>query len=98
MQLAKQRSAKLQHFLKCPPSKSGDRGVTQHTMKTNDLDIREKAQRELAAGVLNQAAQDLRRLHGATTRVERELYYDAYSWVMSDDNSWPFSFLTSAEC
>ena len=53
----------------------------------------ETSQRELASGVLKQAAHDLRRLHGATTAVERELYLDAYRWVRSDDCSWPFSFL-----
>jgi hypothetical protein len=46
----------------------------------------------LAAGVLKQAAQDLRRFHNATSRVERELYFDAHRWVLSDDYSWPFSF------
>jgi hypothetical protein len=53
----------------------------------------EPGQRELAAGVLKQAAQDLRRFHGAATAVERGFYYDAYSWVMSEDCTWPFSFL-----
>jgi hypothetical protein len=53
----------------------------------------ETSQRELAAGVLKQAAQDLRRFHGATTAIKRELYLDAYRWVISDDCSWPFSFL-----
>ncbi len=51
------------------------------------------SQRDLAAGVLKQAAQDLRRFHGATSAVERELYLDAYRWLVSDDISWPFSFL-----
>src|SRR5246127_5537292 len=51
------------------------------------------SQRGLAAGVLKQAAQDLRRFHGATSAIERELYLDAYRWVISDDCSWPFSFL-----
>jgi hypothetical protein len=51
------------------------------------------SQKDLAAGVLKQAAQDLRRFHGATSAVERELYLDAYRWVISDDCSWPFSFL-----
>jgi|SRR5215471_4122882 len=51
------------------------------------------SQRDLAAGVLKQAAQDLRRFHGRTSAVERELYYDAYSWATSDDCTWPFSFL-----
>ena len=50
-------------------------------------------QEDLAAGVLKQAAQDLRRFNGATTNVERELYLDAYSWLQSDDCAWPFSFL-----
>jgi len=50
-------------------------------------------QKDLAAGVLRQAAQDLRRFHGATSPIERELYLDAYRWVISDDCAWPFSFL-----
>jgi hypothetical protein len=50
-------------------------------------------QRELAAGILKQAAQDLRRFNGGTSAVERELYLDAYSWITSDDCAWPFSFL-----
>jgi len=55
--------------------------------------LSETSQRELAAAVLKQAAQDLRRFHGATSAVEHEFYLDAYSWVKSDDCSWPFSFL-----
>ena len=51
------------------------------------------SQRDLAAGVLKQAAQDLRRFLGATSAVERGLYLDAYSWLASEDTSWPFSFL-----
>jgi hypothetical protein len=62
-------------------------------MKTAEDYISETSQRELASGVLTQAAQDLRRFHGATTAVERELYLDAYRWATSDDSSWPFSFL-----
>ena len=61
-------------------------------MKPNNGDSLEESERELAAGVLKQAAQDLRRFHTTTSRVERELYYGAYSWVMSEDYSWPFSF------
>jgi hypothetical protein len=53
----------------------------------------ETVQKELAAGVLEQATQDLRRFHGATSAVERELYLDAYSWLTSDESTWPFSFL-----
>ena len=53
----------------------------------------ETSQKELAAEILKQAALDLRRFHGATSAVEREFYLDAYRWVISDDHSWPFSFL-----
>jgi len=61
-------------------------------MNTIDTRICERAQRELAMSVLKQAAQDLRRFRGAVAAVEREIYLDAYSWVASDDCSWPFSF------
>ena len=53
----------------------------------------EKSRRDLAAGILKQAGVDLRRFHEATSEIEREFYLDAYRWVMSDDCSWPFSFL-----
>ena len=62
-------------------------------MKTAEDYASETSQKELASGILKQAAQDLRRFHGATSAIERELYHDAYRWVMSDDCSWPFSFL-----
>ena len=44
----------------------------------------EPSRRDLAHGILKQAALDLRRFHGATSAVEREFYLDAYRWVMSD--------------
>jgi hypothetical protein len=53
----------------------------------------ETSRKDLAAGILKQAALDLRRFHGATSAVEREFYLDAHRWVVSDDCSWPFSFL-----
>ena len=97
---------KISSLVKCSPPNSGDRGVRQQTTNANDSDISEESQRELAlgdlkrsaqralaAGVLKQAAQDLRRFHGATSAIERDLYLDAYRWVISDDYSWPFSFL-----
>ena len=75
-------------------------------MKTNDTNtleenrrqlapdiVKQSAQRELAAGVLKQAAQDLRRFHGAASKVERELYLDAYRWLTVDEYYSPFSFL-----
>ena len=75
-------------------------------MKTKDADISEEsrrelaldvlkhaAQRELAADVLQQAAEELRRFHGATSKIERELYLDAYRWVTVNECSPPYSFL-----
>src|SRR6266550_8861848 len=53
----------------------------------------ETSRRDLAAGILKQAGLDLRRFHDATSEIEREFYLDAYRWVISDDCSWPFSFL-----
>ena len=53
----------------------------------------ETSRKDLAAGILKQAGLDLRRFHCATGAIERELYLDAYRWVISDDCSWPFSFL-----
>ena len=47
----------------------------------------------LAAGVLKQAARDLRRFRAATTGAKRELYLDAYSWITANDFSWPYSFV-----
>jgi len=68
--------------------------TTKNNMNAAEGYTSETSQRELAAGVLKQAAHDLRRFHGATSAIERELYLDAYRWVISDDCSWPFSFLT----
>ncbi len=62
-------------------------------MKATQNNEYKECQRELAAGVLKQAEQDLQRFHAAPSTIERELYLDAYRWVMSDDCSWPFSFL-----
>jgi hypothetical protein len=53
----------------------------------------ETSRKDLAAGILKQAALDLRRFHGANSAIEWEFYLDAHRWVTSDDCSWPFSFL-----
>src|SRR2546421_11899355 len=53
----------------------------------------ETSRKDLAAGILKQAELDLRRFHDATSEIEREFYLDAHRWVISDDCSWPFSFL-----
>ena len=62
-------------------------------MQTAEDYVSEAGPRELASGILEQAVQDLRRFHGATSTIERELYRDAYRWIISGDCSWPFSFL-----
>ncbi len=49
--------------------------------------------KSLAAGVLKQTARDLRRFRSATRGLKQELYLDAYSWLMVDDFSWPYSFV-----
>jgi hypothetical protein len=64
---------------------------SQHASSGGDL--KQADQRELAAGVLKQAGQDLRRFHGATSKIEREIYFDAYRWLTVDECSSPFSFL-----
>src|SRR2546423_6809254 len=66
-------------------TKNNMNAVEDYTSWTNPKD--------LAAGVLKQAAQDLRRFQGATSAIERDLYLDAYRWVIADDCSWPFSFV-----
>lgn len=52
-----------------------------------------KPEKDLAAGVLKQAARDLRRFRAATKGAKRELYLDAYKWVTAYDFSWPYSFV-----
>jgi hypothetical protein len=47
----------------------------------------------LAAGVLKQAAYDLRRFRSASKGAKRELYLDAYAWITAHDFSWPYSFM-----
>jgi hypothetical protein len=53
----------------------------------------DNTEKPLAKGVLRQAAKDLRLFQGAQDRVGRALYTDAYTWVLSDDTSWPYSFV-----
>ena len=50
-------------------------------------------ERALAAGVLRQAANDLRRFRESEDAIGREMYWDARSWFLSNDTEWPYSFL-----
>ena len=57
-------------------------------------DLHEVApERALAAGVLQQAAADLRRFRNASDVVGREMHADAYSWFLANDTDWPYSFV-----
>ena len=57
-------------------------------------DLQETApERALAAGVLQQAAADLRRFRTASDPVGREMHADAYSWFVANDTDWPYSFV-----
>lgn len=49
--------------------------------------------RSLAKGILKQTAHDLRRFRSARTRGQRDLYADAYTWLVANDFAWPCSFL-----
>jgi hypothetical protein len=47
----------------------------------------------LAKGVLRQAAKDLRLFYAVQDPISHALYMDAYTWALSDDISWPYSFV-----
>ena len=66
-------------------------------MNTTNNYLSERSQKEMAAGVLKQAKQDLRRFRGDTSKIGRELYLDAYRYFTADECSWPFSFLNVCE-
>ena len=66
-------------------------------MNTTDFYLSKTSHREMAASILKQAKNDLRRFYNRTSAVERELYLDAYRWVISDDWTWPFSFVNVCE-
>jgi hypothetical protein len=73
---------------------ANDADISEESQRELALgDLKQSAQHELAAGVLKQAAQDLRRFHGATSKVEQEIYLDAYRWLTVNECSSPFSFL-----
>jgi hypothetical protein len=74
--------------------KTNDAGMSEESQRELATEtLKQTAQRELAAGVLKQAAHDLRRFLGATSKIERELYLDAYRWLTIDECASPFSFL-----
>ena len=52
-----------------------------------------KPKKSLAKGVLSQAGKDLRLFQGVQDPVSQALYMDANTWLLSDDTSWPYSFV-----
>lgn len=50
-------------------------------------------ERALAIAVLEQAVFDLHKYRFAKRRRHQRLYMEAYKWVASDDQSWPYSFV-----
>jgi hypothetical protein len=48
---------------------------------------------DLMVAVLSEAAADIRRYRFARRRDQQRLYVKAYDWIVSEDLSWPFSFL-----
>lgn len=62
-------------------------------MNSTDTYLSDASHREMAAGVLKQAKQDLRRFRKGTSKIRQELFLDAYRWVTANDFAWPFSFL-----
>jgi hypothetical protein len=66
-------------------------------MNAKDDYLSERSHKEMAEGVLTQAKQDLRRFRGDTSKIGRELYLDAYTWLIANQCSWPFSFLNVCE-
>ena len=54
-------------------------------------------EKALAAGVLRQATNDLRRFRESEDSVGREMYWDARSWFISNDTEWPYSLLNVCE-
>ena len=70
-----------------------DNGRSAHFFTPPAESPRPTPEKGLAAGVLKQAAYDLRRFRSATKGVKRELYLDAYTWITATDFSWPYSFV-----
>ena len=51
---------------------------TNEHERSRRLPIRDQAKENSVSRVMKQVAHDLRRFDGATTAIERELYFDAY--------------------
>jgi hypothetical protein len=50
-------------------------------------------ERKLAAAVVRRAKNDMKRFRSQRRETGRSLYVDARNWIVSNDRSWPYSFL-----
>ncbi len=87
--LSRLSRAELEAFLKTESDNAGN----AHFFTPSPEPPVEAPEKNLAAGVLKQAAHDLRRFRAATSGTKRELYLDAYTWITATDFSWPYSFM-----
>src|SRR5262245_24628497 len=84
-----------------PPSRLGVPAFESALASTLDFSMPRNIlgpERALALAVLRRAVFDLRRYDQDQTggRVPRQ-YKEAYEWVVSDDRTWPYSFLNLCE-
>ena len=54
-------------------------------------------ERALVLSVLWQSLIDLRKFRFAKRRQHQRLYWEAYEWVASEDQHWPYSFVNLCE-
>ncbi|MEO8602106.1 MAG: hypothetical protein ABI629_05975 [bacterium] len=54
-------------------------------------------ERALALAVLQEAVVDLEKYRFATRRRQQRLFWEAYQWIASNDQRWPFSYVNLCE-
>jgi hypothetical protein len=54
----------------------------------------DRGETELMVAVLAEAAADIRRYRFARRRDHQRLFVKAFDWITSEDQTWPFSFLS----
>src|SRR5262245_45550658 len=82
----------LARSLRRLPEVSVDIGFVPPLSALSDESSEVAPEEVLAIGVLSQGAHDSRRFHLAVDGVERELYLDAFNWIITTDFSRLYSF------
>ena len=67
-------------------------GLSGRAQFIGDILNQTSHERELAAGILQQAKADLWRFRKSKDKAGREVYSDALSWFLSNDAEWACSF------